>query len=645
MREKLELKILAIVAVLLLIGISAASFMVLTIEKKSLYNTTRTGAKAAAKIIARDVERVMIEGRADLTKTVVDDLKGASGIEDIAVLNFQGREAFRRDAPATESEVMKKISGTQASYDIQDVKRFVFYEPLKNSERCKSCHEADPEIIGAVKISVSIEKEYAMSMDLIKLVILLTVIACFCFSIILWLMIRKMVISPIKALEKDAHELSRGDLSFGIDMKRNDEIGRFSRAIKDSMISVSGILKRIKDISARIVYVAEEVEVESRKVAEGTALESEAISDISASVEEMNAAISEVADSTEDLASSAEAAVVSMTEMVTSIEQINGSTQDLSMAVESSSASLEELSATIKEVANNSAELAGAAQETQSAIMQIASSVKEVEQRAKESSMLSDKVKTDATTFGMSSIGKAIDGMHDIKVSVEKTAGYIKKLGGRSEEIGKILNIIDEVTDQTTLLALNAAILAAQAGEHGKGFSVVADEIKNLAERTSESTQEIGELIQSVQQEVSDAVEAMDLGLKSVDTGFKVTGEAADALRKIVESSKQSSDMSAAIERSTAEQAQATKLVSKAMEKVLLMVGEIAKATTEQSRGIQLIVQATEKMSDVSTHVKTATNEQSINSKHISQAIELVSDKSRQISRSMNEQKIGATQI
>jgi len=645
MREKLELKILAIVVLLLLIGISAASLMVLTIEKKSLYSTTRMGAKATAKIIAKDVERVMLEGRADLMKTVLDELKGASGIEEISVLNFQGREAFRKDALATESEVMKKISGTKASHDIQDVKRFVFYEPLENKERCRACHAADPEIIGAVKVSVSIVNEYARSMNLIKIVILLTVLACFCFSIILWLMIRKMVISPIKSLEKAAHELSRGDLSFDVDMKSNDEIGRFSRAIKDAMLSVSGILKRIKDISARIVYVAEEVEVESRKVAEGTALESEAISDISASVEEMNAAISEVADSTEGLASSAEAAVISMAEMVTSIEQIKGSTQDLSMAVESSSASLEELSATIKEVANNSAELAGAAQETQSAIMEIASSVKEVEQRAKESSILSGRVKTDATTFGMTSIGKAIDGMKDIKVSVEKTAGYIRKLGGRSEEIGKILNIIDEVTDQTTLLALNAAILAAQAGEHGKGFSVVADEIKNLAERTSASTQEIGELIQSVQQEVSDAVEAMALGLKSVDTGFKVTGEAADALRKIVESSKQSSDMSAAIERSTAEQAQATRLLSKAMEKVLLMVGEIAKATTEQSRGIQLIVRATEKISDVSAHVKTATNEQSINSKQVSQAIELVSDKSRQISRSMHEQKTGANQI
>ncbi len=645
MREKLELKILTIVSVLLLVGISAASFMVLTIEKKSLYSITGTGAEAMAKIVAKDVERIMLEGRADRTKTLVDDLKSASGIEKIVVLNFQGREAFNKEAPATEADIMKKIAETKMSLKINEKTRSIFYQTLNNKEQCRSCHANDPEILGAVKVSISIEKEYNRSMNIVLIVIVATVIACLSFSIILWLMIRKMVISPIKLLEKAAHDLSRGDLSFDIDLKSKDEIGRFNRAIKDSIISVSGILKRVRDISARIVYVAEEVEVESRKVAEGTALESEAVSDISASVEEMNAAISEVADSTEGLASSAEEAVVSMSEMVTSIEQIKGSTQDLSVAVESSSASLAELSATIKEVANNSAELAGAAQETQSAIMQIASSVREVEQRAKESSILSERVKTDATTFGMSSIGKAIDGMKDIKVSVEKTAGYVRKLGGRSEEIGKILNIIDEVTDQTTLLALNAAILAAQAGEHGKGFSVVADEIKNLAERTSVSTQEIGELIQSVQQEVSDAVEAMALGLKAVDTGFKVTGEAADALRKIVESSKQSSDMSAAIERSTAEQAQATKLVSKAMEKVLLMVGEIAKATTEQSRGIQLIVQATEKISDVSIHVKTATNEQSINSKQVSQAIELVSDKSRQISRSMHEQKTGATQI
>src|SRR3990172_61202 len=256
------------------------------------------------------------------------------------------------------------------------------------------------------------------------------------------MMIRKMVILPIKSLEKAAQELSKGDLSFAVDVKGKDEIGRFGKAIRDSMLSISGVLKRVREISIRIANVAEEVAGESKKVVEGTVLESEAISDISASIEEMNVAISEIADGTEALAVSAEETVASMGEMVTSIAQINGSTQDLSVAVESTSASIEQLSATIKEVANNASELAGAAEETQSAILEISSSVKEVEQRAKESSLLSDKVKTDATTFGMTSIGKAIDGMKEIKVSVENTAEYIKKLGGRSEEIGDILNVI-----------------------------------------------------------------------------------------------------------------------------------------------------------------------------------------------------------
>jgi phosphate/phosphite/phosphonate ABC transporter binding protein len=645
MREKLELKILTLVVSLLLIGIFAAGFMVMTIEKKSLYSITEKGAETTARLIVRDVERIMLEGRADLTESFIRELKAASDIEDISVWNYQGREAFDQDGPATEAVVMKEMAGTKGPIHIREEKRLVFYQPMKNTEQCRGCHAGDPEIIGAVKTAISIEKEYDRATNLIMFVIIITVLACISFSFILWVVIRKMVITPVKSLEKAAQELSRGDLSFDADIKSNDEIGKFGRAVKDSMFSISGILKRIKETATRIAYVAEEVEGESRKVVEGAVLESEAISEISSSIEEMNATVSEIAEGTESLAVSAEETAVSMEEMVTSISQINASSQDLSMAVESTSASIEQLSANIREVANNASELAGAAEETQSAIMEISSAVKEVERRAKESAQLSDKVKTDATTFGMTSVGKAIEGMKDIKTSVENTASYVKKLGGRSEEIGKILNVIDEVTDQTTLLALNAAILAAQAGEHGKGFSVVADEIKNLAERTSVSTQEIGELIQSVQQEVADAVEAMEAGLRSVNTGFKVTGEAADALRKIVESSKQSSDMSAAIERSTTEQAQATRLVSDAMEKVLRMVGQIAKATTEQSRGIQLIMKATEKMSDVSGQVKAATNEQTLNSRKVSRSIELVSEKSQQISKAIHEQKTGVSQI
>lgn len=645
MRERLELKILTVVMILLVVGILSAGFMVLTIEKKSLYNITEASLDSTATIISQDVARTMLEGKADVTKAMLHELKALKSLQELTVIHYDGRKAFSSDTDTREAEAMKQLAETKKAFSVRGVKTLTYYRPLINEERCKTCHATDPAVLGAVKISLSIDKEYQDAVRNIILVISVTIFASVFFSGVLWFMIRRMVIRPIKAVEEGAQKLSEGDMSFDVEVGSIDEIGRASKAIKQSMFSLSDILRRIKDITRRVNHIVEEVEGESRKIVEGAVLETEAVANISSSIEQMNAAISDIADGTDGLAASAEETAASMEEMVTSIAEITNSTQDLSVAVETTSSSIEQLYATSREVSNNSAALVGAAQETQAAIIEIAASVKEVDLRVKESATLSEQVKRDASTFGMTSIHKTIQGMQDIKISVEKTADYIEKLGGRSEEIGQILTVIDDVTDQTTLLALNAAILAAQAGEHGKGFSVVADEIKQLADRTSVSTQEIAHLIQSVQQEVSDAIDAMKNGLRSVETGFKVTQEAADALRKIVESSTKSSAMAAAIERSTAEQAKATFQVSEAMERVLSMVGQITNAMAEQFSGIQLIKTSTEKMRDISSHVKTATNEQSLNSRQISQAIEVVSDKSQQISRAINEQKIGSNQI
>ncbi len=645
MRERLELKILTLVMILLIVGILSAGFMVLTIEKKTLYNITESSLESTATIIAQDIARTMIEGKADVTKSMVQELKVLKSIKELTILHYDGHHAFSSDLQTREDAVMKQLAETKKAFSVRDVKQMTYYKPLINEDRCKSCHATDPAVLGAVKVSLSIEKEYRDAVFYIVFVIAATILAAIFFSAVLWFMIRRMVIQPVKAVEDAAQKLSEGDMTFGAEIRSIDEIGRASKAIKQSMFSLSDILRRIKEVTKRVNNVVREVESESRKIVEGAVMETEAITNISSSIEEMNAAISDIADGTEGLAASAEQTAASMEEMVTSIAEITNSTQDLSVAVEATSSSIEQLYATSREVSNNSATLVGSAQETQAAIMEIAASVKEVDHRAKESAVLSEQVKRDASTFGMTSIGKTIQGMQDIKVSVEKTADYIEKLGGRSEEIGQILTVIDDITDQTTLLALNAAILAAQAGEHGKGFSVVADEIKQLADRTSISTQEIGNLIQSVQQEVGEAVDAMKDGLKSVEIGFKVTQEAADALRKIVESSTKSSAMAAAIEHSTAEQSKATFLVSEAMERVLVMVGQITNSMAEQFSGIQLIKTSTEKMRDISDHVRTATNEQSLNSKQISQAVEVVSDKSQQISRAINEQKIGSNQI
>ena len=235
--------------------------------------------------------------------------------------------------------------------------------------------------------------------------------------------------------------------------------------------------------------------------------------------------------------------------------------------------------------------------------------------------------------------------MERIKGSVEKTAGALKILDGRSEEIGKILTVIDEVTDQTTLLALNAAIISAQSGTQGQGFSVVADEMKGLARRTAISTQEIAALIDAVRAEVKSAVESMHEALRSVAEGELLADEAAASFGTILESARSSSEMTLSIERTTIEQAQAAVLVSKSVKKVRLMVHRLTRTTTEQSKGVAMIMQATEKIRGASLHVRNSSDQQRQASSQIAQTVEEISEKSQQIALALNEQKQGSAQI
>lgn len=645
MRKRLEFKILSVVIGLLIIGNITAAIMAVSIQKKTIHTLTTSANNALSGVVLKNIETTMLEGKADITMRILNNIKDLRGLEGMAVYDLDGKEAFKQGSPATEAQALKELkSGAERITKIEGY-RHIFYMPLKNHQTCQRCHGSEKPILGALKIAISTEKESKEAMGMITFVIVATVIASVAFAILLWTMLRRMVLSPVKEIEKAASRIAEGDLTFDIKVEGEDEISSLVKNFKESFRSLGGVLQRIKGLSDRIMKVTENIENESKNVIKGAEIETEAINNISLSVSELNSAATEISDNTETLAASIEETSASMEEMASSIGSINENIHELHAAVESTSSSIEQLSATIKQVATNAEDLASASEETLSAISEITSTIKEVEMSAKESARLSEKVNSDAATLGMASIEKTIEGMKNIKSSVERTAELIRKLGGRSDEIGKILTVIDEVTDQTTLLALNAAILAAQAGEHGKGFSVVADEIKDLAERTAFSTQEISALIQSVQGEVKSAVEAMQEGLSSVDEGFRLAREAGDALSKILESSKRSSEMAMSIERSTTEQSKAARLVTEAMERVKNMTEQIAKATSEQSKGILLIMKATEKIRDVSLHLTKATEEQAISSKQISQAMEIASDRSQQISKALSEHKIGTRHI
>jgi len=644
-KRSLELKVIAVVAALLVVGIVSAAFIAESTHKTILYSITELATEKTTSIIFQDVETTMLEGKADVTKNLVENVRKIRGIEDITVLNSEGREAFRDGSPAQEASVLEELKSGKERVLSRKGSRLIFYMPFKNTPSCQTCHGTDKPILGAVRVSVSLEREYGKASALIARGILVAVISCLCFCFVLWVMLRKMVIKPVKSIEAAAAGIADGDLSFNVKSVGQDEIGRVSALLKESLHSLERVLQRIKELSERIVIVADETSKESEKVIRGAEAEAEATSNISSAVEELNATAAQIAGNTEDLAASAQETSASIEEMASSINIVNNSIQELDGVVGSTSASIEQLSASTKEMAIHAEKLAGASEETLSAISEITATIKEVSGSAKESARLSERAMNDATTLGITSIAKTMEGMKDIQSSARDTAECISALGKRSGEIEMILDVISAVNDETELLSLNAAILAAQAGEHGRGFSVVADEIRALARRTEKSTKEIAALIEAVRREVANATSAMQKGIASVDLGLRLAQGAEDALKKILESSKKSSEMTLSIERSTEEQAKAANLVTEATERIRNMIGHIARATSEQSQGVILVTEAADRMKDLSSQVSRAMGEQAQSSKQIAQAIEIVSERSQQISMSLAEHKKGSGSI
>jgi methyl-accepting chemotaxis protein len=308
-------------------------------------------------------------------------------------------------------------------------------------------------------------------------------------------------------------------------------------------------------------------------------------------------------------------------EMAASIDEVAISAEKLEEAVEEVSSSIKQMSTSIKEIGTSIVNLLDASSTTASSIAEMDATIKQVEKNSMDSAAISESVRNDAET-GKKAVEEAISGMQAIRNSSKITADVIANLSLRATDIGTFLSVIDEVAEQTSLLALNAAIIAAQAGEHGKGFAVVADEIKELSERTSSSTREIAAVIKGVQEETSRAVETINQAEESIAEGEKLSERSGAALVKIVNGVKRVSMQVGEIAKATVEQARGSQSIKEAMESVEEMVGNIAISTREHSRGTDLITSAVERMKDLTIHVRTSTREQSRASSLIARSTE-----------------------
>ncbi|GAK55252.1 methyl-accepting chemotaxis sensory transducer [Candidatus Vecturithrix granuli] len=326
-------------------------------------------------------------------------------------------------------------------------------------------------------------------------------------------------------------------------------------------------------------------------------------------------------DIMEQVGSTAEVTSSAMREVDASAEEVRMNTSHLASAVEETSASISQMVSSITHVADNSRKLSNFADETSNTVVNIVNSLEKVAEQAEHSKTFAETTTRDAVS-GQASVEQMIHRMNVISEVTENISNIIMRLQSRSTEIGTILDVINDVAEQTSLLALNASIIAAQAGTQGRAFAVVADEIKSLATRVHSSTKEIAAIVKAVQHDSSDAVKTIEQGQQEVEHGVVDAHSAGEALSQIRQSAEESSKVAAEMAVSVHQQTIAHTHIVESIRDVTNMISEITRATQEQEKNSSQLFGVVENMQELASHVSHATEEQQKSTHHVTNFME-----------------------
>jgi len=424
--------------------------------------------------------------------------------------------------------------------------------------------------LGSIHIGLNITQIKTNIRNILLKIIYVGAASLLALSIIT-VILATIIIAPVRDLMRVAEALGSGDLSKKANVKSADELGQLGTTLNNTIDRLQGLVQTEADRDKMQHQVMDLLSIVSG-AAEG---------DLTVKAEVTADALGSVADAF-NLMINGLTALVSQASSVA--HEIQSSTGDILQASERMRRGAEQQTAQI--------------QGASGAVNEMSHTIQRMAENAEAATQASLKA-TQAAVKGGSSVAETIKGMQRIRAAVQTTGKKIKGLGERSLEIGAIIEVINEIATQTNLLALNAAIEAARAGEQGKGFAVVADEVRKLAERAARATKDITSLIKGIQVETSEAVTVMEEGTREVEEGTKLADQAGAALREIEQIVKQTSGLVTDITNSAANQV-------KVSESVVTSMDSISKLTQDTTKGVQDTVETIGRLADLSKRLTDA---------------------------------------